>query len=132
MSLRYPIELTAEHILQTMETAAQAHGLEIVRVVRYLEPYLLDKDWPVIGELTRIANEITGDDRSPYIVSGGTYAHELPNALAFGTNGCLPPEDFPKGHGSAHGLDESVSLDRLQRAMRIYGRALLALNDMEW
>ena len=132
VSLRYPIELTAEHILQTMETAAQAHGLEIVRVVRYLESYLLDKDWPVIGELTRIANEITGDDRSPYIVSGGTYAHELPNALAFGMNGCLPPEDFPKGHGSAHGLDESVSLDRLQRAMRIYGRALLALNDMEW
>ena len=47
-------------------------------------------------------------------------------------DGSLPPEDFPKGRGSAHGLDESVSLDRLQRAMRIYARALLALNEMEW
>ena len=27
---------------------------------------------------------------------------------------------------------ESVSLDRLQRAMKIYARALLALNEMEW
>ena len=132
VSIRYPIELTAEHILQTLESAAQAHGLEIVRTVRYLEPYLLDKNWPVVEELTRIANEVTGDNRSPYIVGGGTYAHELPNALAFGMDGCLPPEDFPEGHGHAHGLDESVSLDRLQRAMKIYGRTLLALNDMKW
>jgi len=27
---------------------------------------------------------------------------------------------------------ESVSLDLLQRAMKIYARALLALNEMEW
>ena len=47
-------------------------------------------------------------------------------------NGCKPPEDFPKGRGGAHGIDETVSLDRLQRAMRIYARAMLALNDMEW
>ena len=29
-------------------------------------------------------------------------------------------------------MDELVSLDRLQRAMRIYARAMLALNEMEW
>jgi len=42
------------------------------------------------------------------------------------------PEGFPEGHGSAHGVDELVSLDRLQQAMRIYARALLELNDMDW
>ena len=45
---------------------------------------------------------------------------------------CLPPADFPKGRGGAHGVDESVSLDRLQRFMRIYARALLQLNDLPW
>ena len=95
-------------------------------------PYLLDKDWPVITRLNAIANEITGQDRAPYTLGGGTYAHRLPNALAFGMDGSLPPEDFPKGRGSAHGLDECVSLDRLQRAMKIYARTLLALNEMEW
>lgn len=132
MSVRYPIELTCDAIIQALESAAQAHGLEIVRVDRYMEPYLLDKNWPVVSRLAQIANEITGDNKQPYIVGGGTYAHELPNALAFGMDGSLPPEDFPKGRGGAHGLDESVSLDRLQRAMRIYARALLALNEMEW
>lgn len=132
MSIRYPIELTYDAIIQAVESAAQAHGLEIVRAERYMEPYLLDKNWPVVTRLAQIANEITGNHKEPYIVGGGTYAHELPNALAFGMDGSLPPEDFPKGRGSAHGLDESVSLDRLQRAMRIYARALLALNEMEW
>ena len=28
--------------------------------------------------------------------------------------------------------DEVVSLARLQRAMKIYARALLALNEMDW
>ena len=47
-------------------------------------------------------------------------------------NGNKKPEDFPAGHGGAHGKDECVSLDRLQRAMRIYARAFLALNEMDW
>ena len=132
VSARYPIELTFEKIVEVMERAAQQAGLELVAAERYIEPYLLDKNWPVIGCLTEIANSITGEHKEPYIVGGGTYAHELPNALAFGMSGSLPPEDFPKGHGSAHGPDESVSLDRLQRAMRIYARALLKLNEMEW
>ena len=132
MSVRYPIELTCDAIVQAVDAAAQAHGLKVVRVERYMEPYLLDKNWPVVTRLAEIANEITGDNKQPYIVGGGTYAHELPRALAFGMDGCLPPEDFPQGRGSAHGLDESVSLDRLQRAMKIYARALLTLNEMEW
>ena len=132
LRVRYPIELSGETILAAVEAEAQAHGLEIVQANSYMKPYLLDKDWPVVTRLAQIANEITGDNKQPYIVGGGTYAHELPNALAFGMDGSLPPEDFPKGRGSAHGLDESVSLDRLQRAMRIYARALLALNEMEW
>ena len=125
------IYLTAEgYSLFTAENGQQA--LEIVQANSYMNPYLLDKNWPVVTRLAQIANEITGDNKAPYIVGGGTYAHELPNALAFGMDGSLPPEDFPKGRGGAHGLDESVSLDRLQRAMRIYARALLALNEMEW
>ena len=132
LRVRYPIELSGETILAAVEAEAQVHGLEIVQANSYMKPYLLDKDWPVVTRLAQIANEITGDNKQPYIVGGGTYAHELPNALAFGMDGSLPPEDFPKGRGSAHGLDESVSLDRLQRAMRIYARALLALNEMEW
>ena len=82
-------------------------------------------------EELKIANEITGDQKDAYI-NGATYAHYLPNAYVYGMNGNCPPDDFPKGHGGAHGIDECVSIDRLKRAMRIYARALLALNEIDF
>ena len=93
---------------------------------------MLDKTWPVITRLAEIANEVTGEQKKIYTLGGGTYAHKLPNALAFGMDGNKKPEDFPQGHGNAHGIDEVVSLDRLERAMKIYARALLALNEIDW
>ena len=63
-------------------------------------------------------------------MSGGTYAHRLPNAYVFGTDGGVPPADYPKGRGGAHGLDEVVSIARIKRMMKIYARTLLALEDM--
>ena len=78
--------------------------------------------------LCALSNEVTGEDKAPFTISGGTYAHRLPNAYVFGANGCLPPEDFPKGRGGAHGVDEVVSIARIQRMMKIYARTLLKLN----
>ena len=132
VNIRYPAAITAEQIVLQLQQAAAQNETEVCQVRKGVLPYLLDKDLPVIQTLNAIANEVTGQNKAPYTLGGGTYAHRLPNALAFGMDGSLPPEDFPKGRGSAHGLDESVSLDRLQRAMRIYARALLALNELSW
>ncbi|MBQ2865110.1 MAG: Sapep family Mn(2+)-dependent dipeptidase [Clostridia bacterium] len=132
INIRYPIETDYESIRRGLERVSGLHGFEIAGIQAGTEPYLLDRDWDVIDELTRISNEVCGADSRPYTVGGGTYAHVLPNALVYGMNGCLPPDDFEPGYGGAHGKDESVSLDRLQRGMRIYARALLKLNEMEW
>lgn len=132
VNIRYPVETTAERILENLSAYAAGFGAEVVSCDRTIEPYLMDADDPVIARLADIANQVTGDNKKPYTLGGGTYAHLLPNAFAFGMDGCLPPQGFPKGRGSAHGLDECVSLDRLQRAMRIYARTMLALNEMNW
>ena len=132
INIRYPIEFTFEQVVEKVGAKAAEYGLSVAKSWYTTKPYLLDRSWPVIDRLNEIANEVTGEDKPPYILGGGTYAHQLPNALVYGMNGCKPPEDFPEGRGGAHGIDETVSLDRLQRAMRIYARAMLALNDMEW
>ena len=132
INLRYPIEITAEEIIDKMSTEAEKYGVFLVSVEHQRKPYLLDLDWPVLQKLKEVAEQITQDEKKPYTIGGGTYAHWLPNALIYGTDAGLPPEDFPKGHGFAHGPDECVSLNRLKRAMKIYARALLALNEMEW
>lgn len=130
LRVRYPIELTFEQILENMQKVSARRGFEV-----FGEPghpaYIYPKDTPVVRTLARIANEIVGVEKKPY-VNGSTYAHYLPNGYIFGMDGNLPPESFPKDRGGAHGIDEAVSIARLKRAMRIYARALLALNEIEW
>ena len=132
INIRYPIENTAEQITDGLQIAAEAHGMELVEVTPGTKPFLMDKEEPLVQALAAIANEVTGDCKTPYTLSGSAYCSYLPNAYAYGMDGNQIPEDFPKGHGGAHSKDEIVSLDRLQRAMRIYARALLALNEMNW
>ncbi len=132
LNIRYPIETNAETIRGKVSAAAEKAGLYVSYFDSRNLPVLIDKENPVLRRLLTIANEITGENKEPYIVGGGTYADILPNAFAFGMDGRKVPEGFPEGRGEAHGMDELVSLNRLQRAMRIYARALLALNEMDW
>ena len=126
----YPIDITLEQILDNIKNICEPKGYEVIFGHGH-RPYINDNNTEVVKALVSIANEITGDDAPAYIC-GSTYAHYLPNAYVYGMNGCCPPEDFPKGRGGAHGIDECVSIERLKRAMRIYARALLKLNDIEW
>ncbi|MBR2406148.1 MAG: Sapep family Mn(2+)-dependent dipeptidase [Clostridia bacterium] len=129
LNVRYPITTTFEAIVEQIAKIGDQYGFTVDSVTRGVDPYLMDINDPIIALLQEASNEVIGNNAAPFTMGGGTYAHRLPRAFVFGTNGNLPPEDFPKGHGEAHGIDEAVSLDRLQRAMHIYARALLKLND---
>ncbi len=132
LSIRYPLGITYDEIISKISARANEECFEVVFAESNTQPYITDPDSEIARILTDIANSVTGDDKKPYILSGSTYAHLLPNAYVYGMSGCLPPEDFPAGRGGAHGVDEAVSIERLKRAMRIYARALIALNSLEW
>ena len=132
VNIRFPIEITYEQIIERVSAVAEKWGFEITSCPRGTDPYLLDPNTEVVQTLCRIANEEMATDNGPYTLSGGTYAHRLPNAYPYGAAGSRKPAGFPEGRGGAHGKDESVGLDRLQRAMRIYARAMLALNELTW
>ena len=132
INIRYPLGITFEKIVENIEKTTEKVGFMVVRANKGILPYILDKNSEVVTSLTEISNEIIGEDKKPYTIKGGTYAHVLPNAYPYGMNGNLPPDDFPKGRGGAHGIDEAVSVARLKRAMRIYARAMLKLNEIEW
>ena len=128
--IRYPVGITVAEMEENITKAADAFGFHVVKFTPGTPTYLMDPNTPEIKLLADCANEVTGDNKPPYTMSGGTYGHRLPNAYAFGMSGNCPPADFPKGRGGAHGIDECVSLERLKIAMRIYARALLRLNDI--
>lgn len=132
LNIRYPIGITFDEIVERVSAYAESVGFTVSKKKCGVLPYMLDPTSEIVTKLAEIANGVTGSDKKPYTLSGGTYAHRLPNAYVFGTDGNLPPDDFEKGRGGAHGIDEAVSLDRLKRAMKIYARALLSLNDIRW
>ncbi len=130
LKVRYPIDITYEEIKEKMEKVCCERGFEVISVPGN-RPYINDSDNEVVKTLVKISNEIKGTEKEPYI-SGSTYAHYVPNAYTFGMDGNCPPDDFEKGRGGAHGVDEAVSIERLKQAMKIYARALVALNDINW
>lgn len=132
LNIRYPDSITSAEIVERVTAAAKQYGFVLTCSNAGTPAYRMPVDTPVVRMLCEVSNSVIGKNSVPFTLGGGTYANRLPNAYVFGANGNLPPADFPKGRGGAHGIDESVSLDRLQRAMRIYARALLRLNELEW
>ena len=131
LNIRYPFGITFEEIVEKATEYAVKHGFEITEAYRGVDAYMMDRDSKMVKLLCETSNSVTGDNAEPFTMSGGTYAHRLPNAYVFGTSGNCPPADFAPGHGSVHGVDEAVSIDRLIRMMKIYSRALLELNSFK-
>jgi len=132
INIRYPLGITLEEVTQRVTEYAETKGFACTSVQRGVDPYMLDPERKMVRLLWEASESVTKSGKRPFTIGGGTYAHWLPNAYVFGMNGNLKPADFPAGRGGAHGIDECVSLDRLKRAMRIYARALLALNEQPW
>lgn len=127
VNVRYPIGITADEILERVALTADGWGFDVIDVTRGVSAYTVPYDTKVARVLIDSANEVNGTDAKPYTSGGGTYAHRLPNAYVYGCSSNRAPADFPKGRGSVHGKDESVSLERLETAMKIYARALLGI-----
>ena len=132
ISIRNPLSVKHDFMDKAIREYAEKNGFDVVKSEMCIEPYMNDPDSEIVRELCDISNKFIGSASAPYIVGGVTYAHTLPNAYPFGSSSNVAPKSFKPGRGAVHGIDESVSLDCLQRAMKIYARALLKLNEIEW
>ena len=114
-------------------SAAEARGFEL-KVSRLAKANCFDPGKPAVKRLTECSNEVLGRQDAPFVMSGGTYARKLPNAIAFGTGMPLPKrpaEIFRPGHGDYHQPDESISLERIRKALEIYIRGILRIDELD-
>ena len=133
INIRYPVQERDERLTDSIATACAQHGF-VMDLERVSAPNHFPLNHPAVQKLTELYNQETGQDSKPYAMAGGTYARKLPNAFAYGPGfpgGELPKELFSPGHGGAHGPDEALDLDRLLRALKIYIKAILLLDEME-
>lgn len=83
---------------------------------------------PRVLLVNQCCNEVRGKNDPPR-VGGGTYAGRLKNAVAFGPKETDAVPFLPAGHGMLHGPDEAMNIEDAMNAVRIYIRAVAALDE---
>ena len=124
---RYPTNTNPEKMQAAMEqvcgTAAHLENLSS------REPFYIAADSPAVQTLITTYNDVTGENKTPFTMGGGTYARHFPYAVSFG------PEHtdlaFPEFAGPMHGANEGAPLDKMIEALKIYILALLRLQEID-
>lgn len=120
VNIRYPITMTGDQIYEAMMPILNEYNLGVVKL-KSTDPIYFEKDHPMIRTLMEAYQKHTGDMESqPFVIGGGSYARAVPNAVAFGML-------FPGEPDTMHQKNESMSIDSMVLAAKIYGEAIAAL-----
>lgn len=119
IDFRLPLGVTPDFVKAKVESKLGCS----VEVLDYHENLYIDADAPLIKTLLGVYRRITGDDTPPLQTGGGTYARELPNAVAFG---CTPVDlDI-----NMHRADENFPIAQLFENYEIYLAAAKELANL--
>lgn len=94
-----------------------------LKEILYSPNLFVEKDAPIVKTLLKVYAEQTGE--KPYCVQsgGGTYAKELPNAVAFGPT-------FPETKTNIHNADECMPVVEFEKLFDVYRAAVIAIDRM--
>ena len=119
VDFRLPLGVTAKAVATKIENKLGCKA----EVRDYHENLYIPKDAPLIKALLGVYRKITGDMTEPLKTGGGTYARELPNAVAFG---CTPVDiDI-----NMHRADENFPVTQLFKNYEIYLAAAKELANL--
>ena len=114
---RIPVTVAKEDVVAKLSAAAARYGLAY-KEFDWLAPIYLPKDHFMIETLMRVYRQVSGDEVSQPISSGGaTYARAMDNCVAFGAL-------FPGEILTEHQPNERADLRNLYKAMEIYAHAI--------
>ncbi|MCL2539112.1 MAG: hypothetical protein FWE66_02120, partial [Oscillospiraceae bacterium] len=129
INVRYPTAIAPDVLEQKIDAAAGGAGFR-ARGMKNMPPFYLEPELPAVKLLTDIYNELTGSSDAPYLMSGGTYARKLKNAVAFGPE--IPGREYPDWVGTAHMKNEAINIDDVMLSTEIYTEVLTRLQDVEF
>ncbi|GHV58743.1 hypothetical protein AGMMS49579_26350 [Spirochaetia bacterium] len=131
INVRYAVTSPQAELEERLAAKAAAYGYTLAHV-KNSPPYCRKGDSPVVKALTSIVNETLGTDMAPYVMGGGTYARKLPCALGFGPGRKTEiPSSLGISGGGAHQANEVQCIQNLIDAIKIYVKAIIALEGYE-
>ena len=90
-------------------------------VLHHAKNLYADENGDLVKTLLKVYKEVTGNEVYTVKSGGGTYARELPNAVAFGPT-------FPGAVTNIHNTDECLKLEDFEKLGEIYYRAVIELD----
>lgn len=122
INIRYPITMNSEMIYEGMMPYINKYNLGVVKL-ESRDPIYFEKDDPMIVSLMDAYRRHTGDlESEPFVIGGGSYARAVPNAVAFGML-------FPGEPDTMHQKNESMSIESMMTAAKIYADAIVELTE---
>ncbi len=125
---RFPTSTDGDTILAQLRQVFGPVGATVENTL-LLPPFLTDPNSPEIQALSSAFNQVTGEERKPFTIGGGTYAREFTRGASFGVE--MPWIANPEWVGSMHGPDEGESIEQLKTAWKIYALAFGRLSELD-
>lgn len=128
INVRYAIKADQKQVIENIKKTAEEAGFAVEDIDNNPPRYdsLGDPRMQILLSTVQDVLNLTGE---PYTMGGGTHARKIPNAVPYGPGmGALVPQQEPR-FGSAHGKDEAVEIEVLQKALKVYVIALLRLDS---
>ncbi|MCI9031435.1 MAG: M20 family metallopeptidase [Clostridia bacterium] len=119
LNIRIPVCCDKEKIIPAM-LAKMPEGTKITETM-FSPNLFIDKDAPLVKTLLKVYADVTGNETYCIKTGGGTYAKELPRAVAFGPT-------FPNTVTNLHNADENLPVTEFEALLPIYRAAMLALD----
>ena len=117
--VRIPVSFSKEEIVEKLEIIASKFGFKYEER-DFLKSLYVPLDNLLIKSLIKVYEEETDFDSTPLSSGGATYARSMENCVAFGPV-------FPDSKKTEHQPNENLSLEDLDRAFIIYGKAVYEL-----
>lgn len=133
INIRYPAVCKEEKLLDQFIKGCESQGFSC-QILRSSKPVRTNKNHPLVTALMKGYVRASRKPDVPFILSGGTYAGHLPQAVSFGMGGWPEPgltELVGPGKGGAHGADEAVLVDNLLHGIEVYIEALAELGKTD-
>lgn len=119
MDMRVPNNIKVDTVVDKFKKLSNCN----IEMLHNSKGLYMPFDSMLVKTLLGIYNKAMGVDAKPVQTGGGTYARELPNALAFGPT-------FPNTKTNIHTEDEYISVEQFDKLFDIYYNAVLELDKV--
>ncbi|MCB6365259.1 Sapep family Mn(2+)-dependent dipeptidase [Intestinibacillus massiliensis] len=125
LNVRYGTAVDGAAIRERVRETVAAAGFAC-EVLDNCDPRYIDPEQPIVRTLVDVCNRTLGKELQPYTMGGVTYAHMIPDALAYGPNSSQPIAGERLGGG--HQSNEAIRISDLLDGIRVYMNALLEID----